>query len=191
MVRRVRFLRVHFWSGHLQYWMGPRSTLRYSEVPQNTQRYLKVPKCTVATWVPIWGTRSPWGPYSVFGSPFLFQGPHCLNLMLKNAWKVHALPLSIVDNKITCDNTHESHANLSVTSVLFQNNVFPPFEGIISINYLVSINFANMRFLGPHSAGEGPHLVPISLKIGSPCKLGAVHLSQTPCKLVFTRWRMV
>ena len=25
-----------------------------------------------------------------------------------------------------------------------------------------------MRFLGPHSAGEGPHLVPISLKIGSP-----------------------
>ena len=42
-----------------------------------------------------------------------------------------------------------------------------------------------MRFLGPHSAGEGPHLVPISLKFvspsgphfekgGSPCKLGAV-----------------
>ena len=25
-----------------------------------------------------------------------------------------------------------------------------------------------MRFLGPHFAGEGPHLVPISLKIGSP-----------------------
>ena len=25
-----------------------------------------------------------------------------------------------------------------------------------------------MRFLGPHSASEGPHLVPISLKIGSP-----------------------
>ena len=25
-----------------------------------------------------------------------------------------------------------------------------------------------MRFLGPHSAAEGPHLVPISLKIGSP-----------------------
>ena len=25
-----------------------------------------------------------------------------------------------------------------------------------------------MRFLGPHSAGEGPHLVPISLKFGSP-----------------------
>ena len=107
--------------------MGPRSTLRYSEVPQSTQRYLKVPKCTVATWVPIWGIRSPWGPYSVFGSPFLFQGPHCLYLMLKNAWKVHALPLSIVDDKITCDNTHESHANLSKKSVLF--NVFPPFKG--------------------------------------------------------------
>ena len=41
--------------------------------------------------------------------------------------------------------------------------------------------------MGHHSAGEGPHLVPISLKIGSPsdphfeksgspCKLGAVHI---------------
>ena len=28
---------------------------------------------TVPTWVPIWGTRSPWGPFSVFGSPL---GPH-------------------------------------------------------------------------------------------------------------------
>ena len=44
---------------------------------------------TVATRVPIWGTRSPWGPFSVFGSPFLFQGPHFLLLGLKNAWKVY------------------------------------------------------------------------------------------------------
>ena len=36
------------------------------------------------------------------------------------------------------------------------------------MNYLVSLNFANICFLGPHSAAEGPHLVPISLKIGSP-----------------------
>ena len=86
---------------------------------------------------PLWPHGSPWGPHSVFGSLFLFQGPHCLYRRLKNAWKVHAVPLSNVDNKITCDNTtstHESHANLSVTSVLFQNNVFPPFKGIISMN---------------------------------------------------------
>ena len=30
-------------------------------------------EATVPTWVPIWGTRSPWGPFSVFGSPL---GPH-------------------------------------------------------------------------------------------------------------------
>ena len=36
------------------------------------------------------------------------------------------------------------------------------------MNWLVSINFENMRFLGSQSAGEGPHLVPISLKIGFP-----------------------
>ena len=28
---------------------------------------------TAPKWVPIWGTRSPWGPFSVFGSPL---GPH-------------------------------------------------------------------------------------------------------------------
>ena len=44
----------------------------------------------------------------------------------------------------------------------------PPFKGFISINWLVPINFENICFLGPHSAAEGPHLVPISLKIGSP-----------------------
>ena len=64
---------------------------------------------TVATWVPIWGTRSPWVP---IGYPFLLQGPHFLYLGL------------------------------------------------------ASINFANICFLGPHSAAEGPHLVPISLKLG-------------------------
>ena len=42
------------------------------------------------------------------------------------------------------------------------------FFPFISTNSLVSANFENMRFLGPPSAGEGPHLVPISLKkIGS------------------------
>ena len=44
------------------------------------------------------------------------------------------------------------------------NHFFP----FISTNWLVSANFEDMRFLGPHSAGEGPYLVPISLKIGSP-----------------------
>ena len=30
-------------------------------------------KCTAPTWVPIWGPRSPWGPFSDFRSPL---GPH-------------------------------------------------------------------------------------------------------------------
>ena len=53
--------------------------------------------CTVATWVPIWGTWSPWGPYSVFGSPFLFQGPHFLYL---SSWTCEKSmqSLSNVDN---------------------------------------------------------------------------------------------
>ena len=29
MVRRVRFLRVHFWFGHDQYWMGPDVAKKY------------------------------------------------------------------------------------------------------------------------------------------------------------------
>ena len=33
------------------------------------------------------------------------------------------------------------------------NHFFP----FISTNWLVSANFENMRFMGPHSAGEGPH----------------------------------
>ena len=61
MVRHVRFLRVHFWSGHDQYWMGldgyrwdkdskkylkvPRSTQKYLEVHLSNQKYLKVKKC--------------------------------------------------------------------------------------------------------------------------------------------------
>ena len=32
---------------------------------------------TAPTWVPICGTRSPWGPFSVFGSPL---GPHWVPL---------------------------------------------------------------------------------------------------------------
>ena len=31
---------------------------------------------TAPTWVPIWGPGSPWGPFSVFGSP---KGPHFLS----------------------------------------------------------------------------------------------------------------
>ena len=55
MVRRVRFLRVHFWSGHDQYWKGldgkkylkvPRNTSKYPEVHLSNQKYLKVLKGT-------------------------------------------------------------------------------------------------------------------------------------------------
>ena len=46
MVRRVRFLRVHFWFGHDQYWMGPDVTKKYLKVPRSTSKYLKVPRST-------------------------------------------------------------------------------------------------------------------------------------------------
>ena len=46
MVRRVRFSRVHFWSGHDQYWMGLYGTRWDQEVPEGTQKYLKVPGST-------------------------------------------------------------------------------------------------------------------------------------------------
>ena len=104
-------------------------------------------------WVPI-------------GSPFLFQGPHFLYLGLRDACKFNGDSISS-QCLINCDNTNESHACLSVKSVLLQY-IPPPFKGFISINYLVLLNFTNICFLGPHSAAEGPHLVPISLKIGSP-----------------------
>ena len=35
------------------------------------------------------------------------------------------------------------------------------FSPFISTIWLVSANFENMLFLGPHSDGEGPHLFPI------------------------------
>ena len=55
MVRRVRFIRVHFWSGHDQYWKGldgkkylkvPRNTSKYPEVHLSNQKYLRVPRST-------------------------------------------------------------------------------------------------------------------------------------------------
>ena len=33
-------------------------------------------RSTAPKWVPIWGPGSPWGPFSVFGSP---KGPHFLS----------------------------------------------------------------------------------------------------------------
>ena len=46
MVRSVRFLRVHFWLGHDQYWMGPDVAKKYLKVPRRTSKYPEVPKST-------------------------------------------------------------------------------------------------------------------------------------------------
>ena len=46
MVRRVRFLRVHFWFGHDQYWMGPDVTKKYLKVPRSTSKYPEEPQST-------------------------------------------------------------------------------------------------------------------------------------------------
>ena len=46
MVRRVLFLRVHFWSAHDQYRMEQDGTRWDKEVLQDTQKYLKVPRNT-------------------------------------------------------------------------------------------------------------------------------------------------
>ena len=102
-------------------------------------------------WVPISVPRSPFSLFRAYRDACKFNGDSISSQCL-----------------INCDNTNESHACLSVKSVLLQYPPPPPFKGFISMNYLVSLNFANICFLGPHSAAEGPHLVPISLKIGSP-----------------------
>ena len=156
-------------------------------------------KRTVATWVPMGTLFSCWVP---IGSPFLFQGPHFLYLGLRDACKFNGDSISS-QCLINCDNTNESHACLSVKSVLLQYIPPPPFKGFISMNYLVSLNFANICFLGPHSAAEGPHLVPISLKIGSPLgphfvKLGsrwhvatvqqAIHMMHCSCSCPFCNY---
>ena len=82
---------------------------------------------TAPKWVPIWGPGSPWGPFSVFGSPLgphrVPLGPHFLFLSFRTREK-SVQPPSNVDYLITCDNTtrfNESHASLSVkvSSILF------------------------------------------------------------------------
>ena len=79
------------------------------------------------TTAPKWVPRSPWGPFSVFGSPLgphrVPVGPHFLFLSFRTREK-SVQPPSNVDYLITCDNTtrfNESHASLSVkvSSILF------------------------------------------------------------------------
>ena len=80
----------------------------------------KVPHCDhmgphLRDWAPI-------------GSPFLFQGTHFLIYGIGTREK-SMQPLSNGDHLITCDNTtstNESHASLSVKSVLLQNDPPPP-----------------------------------------------------------------
>ena len=47
------------------------------EVPGNVRMQRTLLFSTAPTWVPIWRPGSPWGPFSVFGSPL---GPHWVPL---------------------------------------------------------------------------------------------------------------
>ena len=76
---------------------------------------------TAPKWVPIWGPGSPWGPFSVFGSP---KGPHFLSKVPiflfqaeERAKSQSSHCLLNVDHLNTCDDKtslNEYHASLSV-----------------------------------------------------------------------------
>ena len=95
--------------------------------------------CTEANWVPIWGPGSPWGPFLSFWVPILFEGPHFQNVTND----VHSMtPHSVND---------------------FAQNVFP-----VYFNKLACFGqfWKHASFLGLNSAGEGPHLDPLHLRLG-------------------------
>ena len=122
---------------------------------------------TVATWVPIWGTRSPWGPFSIFGSPL---GPHfCSKVPIFTNYGLRTReksmqPLSNVNHLITCDyntSTYESHASLSV----LVKNSFPPFKRLYFIELACLSQFRKHALFG---SPFGPHFTENWVPIGSP-----------------------
>ena len=124
---------------------------------------------TAPTWVPIWRPGSPWGPFSVFGSPlapmFYFR--------LKNACS-HHLMWTIWLLVRTQTSFNESHASLSVkvSSVIKNIQILEYFcqKKVFFLQWITlfwSI-FQIYAFWVPISAVKGPHWVPISLNIGSP-----------------------
>ena len=114
----------------------------------------------MATWVPMGTLFSCWVP---IGSPFLFQGPHFLYLGLRDACKFNGDSISS-QCLINCDNTNESHACLSVKSVLLQYIPPPPLEASFQLITLFCSILQTFAFWVPILLPR----VPISLKIGSP-----------------------
>ena len=124
---------------------------------------------------PLQPSGSPFDGPSRHGDLFQFLGSHFffnVPIFFISGLRMHEMsmqPPSYVDRLITCDNTtntNESQATLSVKLVLFQNNFPPSFKCIISTNQLHSVNYANMCFLGPHSAGKGPQFTKNWVSLG-------------------------
>ena len=131
---------------------------------------------TAPTWVPIWGPGSPWGPFSDFGSPL---GPHLFFKVpifsissFKSAWK-SVQPLSNDDHLIIHYKWHK-HCELDDESSWHTLTLWIFKKIFISLNLLVSVNFSNIRFLGPHfccrGSPFGPHFTQNWVPIRSPSK---------------------
>ena len=99
-------------------------------------------------WVPI---RSPLGPIR---SPFSILGLRTREKSVQ--------PPSNIDYLITCDNTefiqYKWHKHCALNDEHLCEYFFK--QIFISTNYLVSVNFSNIRFLGPHFCCRGSPLGP-------------------------------
>ena len=119
---------------------------------------------------PHLGTRVPMGTFFRFwvpiGSPFFFKVPIFSNSGLRTR-ENSVQPPSNVDHLIIQCKWHKHCALNEDTLCLCEYFLFKK-KLASSMNLLVSVNFEIYAFWVPISAVEGPHLVPISLKIGSP-----------------------
>ena len=124
------------------------------------------------TTAPKWVPRSPWGPFSVFGSPLgphrVPVGPHFLFLSFRTREK-SVQPPSNVAYLITCKNTnyfYESHASLSV-KVDFRKkthyfNELPHFGQFFKYTLFGSPFLLSRVPIGsPFHSKLGPHWVPM------------------------------
>ena len=124
------------------------------------------------TTAPKWVPRSPWGPFSVFGSPLgphrVPVGPHFLFLSFRTREK-SVQPPSNVAYLITCKNTnyfYESHASLSVKVDFRKTHYFnelPHFGQFFKYTLFGSPFLLSRVPIGsPFHSKLGPHWVPMN-----------------------------
>ena len=119
---------------------------------------------------------SPFGDPGPHGDLFQILGPHWVPIFFKvpifsnsglRTRENSVQPPSNVDHLIIQCKWHKHCALNEDTLCLCEYFLFKK-KLASSMNLLVSVNFEIYAFWVPISAVEGPHLVPISLKIGSP-----------------------